>query len=208
MEIIKNRRLLQAPIPVKDISTEEIENITKILTTEIIKHGGIGLSANQLGLDVRACIINVIGPDPLVLINPRIVERSTDTIAYVEQCLSDEKSMKKPVKTVRHKTVAVECDNLGRVEFAPTYPEGRNWKTSEEFFSDTGLLECVCVQHEIDHLDGILMTDSSRKYSATVIAPKKYGRNERVMLKLPSGETEFMKYKKALPMLKYGCEIL
>jgi peptide deformylase len=206
MKIIKDKATLRKPIETKKLSTNEVDTITKTLTEEHALHGGLGLSANQLGLDVRACIVNVI--DPLVLINPRITKRSQETIAYAEQCLSDDKSLKKPVKTVRHKSVTVECDNLGTIEFTPNYVEGRNWKTAEEFYSDQGLLECVCVQHEIDHLDGILMTHSSRKYSATVIAEKKYGRNQRVMIKTPDGKTEFMKYKKAVPFLKMGCTII
>ena len=71
-----------------------------------------------------------------------------------------------------------------------------------------GLLECVVAQHEIDHLDGILITDEIRKYTQTITKKKKYGRNERVMVKLSNGETEFMKYKKAEPLLLEGAEIL
>jgi hypothetical protein len=116
--------------------------------------------------------------------------------------------MRKPVKTVRHKSFTVECDNLGTVVFSADIEEGKEWKDSNEFFSDEGLLECVCAQHEIDHLDGILITDSSRRYTTTVTREKKYGRNERVMVKLPNGDTEFMKYKKAEPLLTVGAEIL
>jgi hypothetical protein len=116
--------------------------------------------------------------------------------------------MRKPIKTVRHKSFTVECDNLGAVIFSSDKEEGETWETSEEFYSDEGLLECVCAQHEIDHLNGILITDSSRKYTQTIVREKKYGRNERVMVKLSNGDTEFMKYKKAEPLLKSGAEIL
>jgi len=212
MKIVKNRSELKRVVELIDLTKEETDLITELLTTELTKKGGIGLAINQLVVDTifpikgRACIVNVI--DPLVLINPKIIKRSTENIAYAEQCLSDDKSMKKPVKTVRSKSVTVECDNLGIVEFGPTANALEPWKTSEDFFNDQGMLECVCVQHEIDHLDGILMTDSARRYSTTVTAPKKYGRNERVMVKLPDDTTEFMKYKKALPMLAHGCTIL
>ena len=65
---------------------------------------------------------------------------------------------------------------------------------------------CWQWQHEIDHLDGILITDEIRKYTQTITKKKKYGRNERVMVKL-SGETEFMKYKKVVePLLLEGVE--
>lgn len=205
MKLIKNPSKLKTPLENKPMTQEEIDKISTTLLQELTRHGGIGLSANQIGLDVRACVINV--KEPLVLINPRVTEVSDDVVAYVEQCLSIPKSMRKPLKTVRHKSFTVECDNLGTVIFSPD-SETNTWKDSNEFFSDEGLLECVCAQHEIDHLDGILITDSRRRYSATYTAPKKYGRNERVMVKLSNGTTEFMKYKKAEPLLKLGAEIL
>lgn len=204
MNLITNPLKLRSVVEPKKMTSEDINNITLILLAGLKKYGGIGLSANQLGLDVRACIINV--KEPLVLINPKIVEASEHTVAYVEQCLSIPKSMRKPVKTVRHKSVTIECDNLGTVVFQPDYVEGREWKDANEFFGDLGLLECVCAQHEIDHLNGVLINDEIRRYSTTYRAPKTYGRNEMVMVKLPNGETEFMKYKNAQKMI--GAEIL
>lgn len=204
MRLIKEPNKLKKVIEPTPMSQSEIDEISTILLQELTKHGGIGLSANQIGLDKRACVINV--KDPLVLINPRIVETSQDTVAYVEQCLSIPKSMRKPVTTVRHRQIAVECDNLGTVVFTPDAKE--QWKNSDEFYSDEGMLECVVAQHEIDHLNGKLITDSDRKYTTTIRREKKYGRNERVMVKLSDGSTEFMKYKKAEPLLSQGAEIL
>ena len=203
MNLIKNPSKLKTPLVSKPMTQEQIDDISTILLEELTNHGGIGLSANQIGLDIRACVINV--KEPLVLINPVVTEVSKETVAYVEQCLSLDKTMKKPVKTIRHKSFTVECDNLGTVIFSS---DSNEWKDSNEFFGDEGLLECVCAQHEIDHLNGILITDTIRRYTTTVTAPKKYGRNERVMVKLPNGNTEFMKYKKAEPLLSIGCEIL
>lgn len=205
MQIVKDKFKLSKPVQPSKLSAKDIQQITDTLTTELAKHGGIGLSANQLGLDVRACIINV--KEPLVLINPTIVERSEDAVAYAEQCLSIDKTLKSPVKTIRSKRVVVECDNLGTVIFSADN-QFNDWKDANEFFGDTGLMECVCAQHEIDHLDGILITDPSRRYSTTYIAPKSYGRNEMVMVKLPDGKTEFMKYKKAQKLLEVGAEIV
>jgi len=205
MKLIKDPNKLRGVIPPKPMTQEEIDKVSTTLLQELKRHGGIGLSANQIGLDVRACVINV--KEPLILINPKVTEVSKDTVAYVEQCLSLDKTMRKPVKTVRHKSFTLECDNLGTVIFSPDKTES-DWKDSDEFFSDEGLLECVCAQHEIDHLNGKLITDSDRRYTQTIIREKKYGRNERVMVKLPNGDTEFMKYKKAEPLLKSGAEIL
>ena len=204
MRLIKDPNKLRKPLEGKPMTQEQIDEISTTLLTELKRHGGIGLSANQIGLDVRACVINV--KEPLVLINPRVTEVSQDTVAYVEQCLSLDKTMRKPVKTVRHKSFTVECDNLGTVIFSPDKKDG--WENSDEFFSDEGLLETVCAQHEIDHLNGILITDSIRRYTTTVTSTKKYGRNDRVMVKLANGDTEFMKYKKAQPLLSQGAEIL
>jgi len=203
MTLIKNPLRLTKQIQPSQLTQEQIDDISVKLLDGLKQYGGIGLSANQIGLDVRACVINVV--EPLVLINPRVVEVSQDTVAYVEQCLSIPKSMRKPIKTVRHKSITIECDNLGTVVFSPDNKIG-NWKDGEEFFQDSGLLECVCAQHEIDHLNGVLITDPIRRYNPTYYAPKRYGRNEMVMVKLPNGETEFMKYKKA--QLIPGVEVI
>ena len=204
MRLVTDQSKLKKVVEPQPMTQEEIDLVSTKLLEGLAKHGGVGLAANQIGLDVRACVINV--KEPLVLINPTVVEVSEEVVAYVEQCLSIPKTMRKPLKTVRHKSFTVECDNLGTVLFSPDSKQG--WKDSNEFFSDEGLLECVVAQHEIDHLNGILMTDPRRRYTTTVTSTKKYGRNERVMVKLPNGTTEFMKYKKAETLLSLGAEIL
>lgn len=202
MKLIQDPNKLKTKIEPTPFTQQEIDEISVTLLQELKRHGGIGLSANQIGINKRACVINV--KEPLVLINPRVAEVSEESVAYVEQCLSMPKTMRKPVTTVRFKTITVECDNLGTVIFSPDSKE--EWKDSNEFYNDEGMLECVVAQHEIDHLEGRLITD--RRYTTTITRGKKYGRNERVMVKLPNGDTEFMKYKKAEPMLKLGAEIL
>ena len=202
MKLIQDPSKLKTKIEPTPFTQEEIDEISVTLLQELKKHGGIGLSANQIGINKRACVINV--KEPLVLINPRVSEVSEESVVYVEQCLSMPKTMRKPVQTVRFKTLTVECDNLGTVIFSPDSKE--EWKNSEEFYNDEGMLECVVAQHEIDHLEGRLITD--RRYTQTITRGKKYGRNERVMVKLADGSTEFMKYKKAEPLLSQGAEIL
>ena len=202
MKLIQDPNKLKTKIEPTPFTQQEIDEISVTLLQELKRHGGIGLSANQIGINKRACVINV--KEPLVLINPRVAEVSEESVVYVEQCLSMPKTMRKPVQTVRFKTITVECDNLGTVIFSPNSKE--EWKTSEEFYNDEGMLECVVAQHEIDHLEGRLITD--RRYTQTITREKKYGRNERVMVKLADGSTEFMKYKKAEPLLSQGAEIL
>ena len=206
MKLIKEPSKLRTQLLPRPMSQSDVDTISEKLKTELEKHGGLGLSANQIGLTDRVCLINV--KDPLILVNPKVTQASKETVVYIEQCLSLDKTMAKPVRTLRHESFTVECDNLGTVIFSPDKKGGEQWKDSEEFYADAGLLECVCAQHEIDHLNGILITDSKRKYSTTFIAPKKYGRNDRVMVKLSDGTTEFMKYKKAEPLIAQGAEIL
>ena len=187
----------------KNKSEEEV--ISAALFTALKKEKGFGLSANQIGVDKRICVINI--KEPMVLVNPKIVKRSEDAVQYIESCLSLPKTMRKPKNTVRSISITVETDNLGTVEFGADEKdkiglEGHN------YFADEGLLECVVAQHEIDHLDGILITDQIRAYNIQRVSEKKYGRNEKVMVKSPEGDTDFMKYKKAVPLLEKGYEIV
>ena len=187
----------------KNKSEEEV--ISAALFTALEKEKGFGLSANQIGVDKRMCVINI--KEPMVLINPKITKRSEEAVQYIESCLSLPKTMRKPKNTVRSVSVTVETDNLGTVEFGPDEKD-KIGTEGHNYFCDEGLLECVVAQHEIDHLDGILITDSIRAYNIQRVSEKKYGRNDKVMVKSPDGETDFMKYKKAVPLLEKGYQIV
>jgi|TARA_Y100001958_G_C21241513_1_gene569393 peptide deformylase len=204
-KIVQNISELKKPLTSLPKNKDEQDVIAAALFTALKREKGYGLSANQIGIDKRVCVINT--QDPLVLVNPRITNRSEEAVVYIESCLSLPKSMRKPVKTVRSTSITVETDNLGTIEFGPSEPD-KIGTEGHNYFGDEGLLECVVAQHEIDHLDGILITDSVRRYTQTIKTSKKYGRNERVMVKLSDGSTEFMKYKKAEPLLSQGAEIL
>ena len=187
----------------KNKSEEEV--ISAALFTALEKEKGFGLSANQIGVDKRMCVINI--KEPMVLINPKITKRSEEAVQYIESCLSLPKTMRKPKNTVRSVSVTVETDNLGTVEFGPDEKD-KIGTEGHNYFGDEGLLDCVVAQHEIDHLDGILITDSIRAYNIQRVSEKKYGRNDKVMVKSPDGETDFMKYKKAVPLLEIGYQIV
>lgn len=184
--------------------TEE-DVISAALFTALEKEKGFGLSANQIGIDKRMCVINI--KEPMILVNPKIVKRSEEAVQYIESCLSLPKTMRKPKNTVRSISITVETDNLGTVEFGPDEKD-KIGTEGHNYFADEGLLECVVAQHEIDHLDGILITDSVRAYNIQRVSEKKFGRNDKVMVKSPDGDTEFIKYKKAVPLLERGYEIV
>ena len=98
MTLIKDPTKLRTPLSSQPLSQKDIDIVSDKLTTELTKHGGLGLSANQIGLTDRVCLINV--KEPLLLVNPRVIEASKETVVYIEQCLSLDKTMAKPVKTI------------------------------------------------------------------------------------------------------------
>ena len=173
--------------PCKKVSVKEGEKIATELFEILNKRkDGIGLAANQVGINKRVAILNI--KEPIVLINPMIVETS-DIIQYYEGCLS---FPNKTCNTTRYKYVIIECDNYeSRLYFGPSNNE-----------DELGLLESVCVQHEIDHLNGVRIMD--REYKLKPIkAKKKFGRNE--MVGITDGKTyKEIKYKKALPLIESG----
>lgn len=200
MKIVTKKNKLTTPT--EKVSVEEGEQIAKKLIEALDDFGGVGLAANQIGINKNVCIVNCREEDePKVLINPRCVSSSEDRVIYIEGCLS---IPGKRVKTIRHKTVKIACDNwVNEIEFGPDNDE----LTQENFWEDQGLLECVCIQHEIGHLNGELITDPDIRFKQPPLKSQKFGRNEKVMLS-KDGETQFVKYKKAEPLLSDGWEII
>ena len=187
--IIKDKTKLEEKC--SPVSIQEGEEIGVRLLHELREsENGIGLAANQIGINKRVCVVNV--KEPLVLINPKIVEKSKEQFIFPEGCLSFPNDK---VKTTRHQDIVVEADNhKGRLSFSA------NSKDINDAF------ECVCVQHEIDHLDGITMFDREFKSEPIVKgknAPQKIGRNEKVTI-TKGTESKVLKYKKVQLMLEDG----
>jgi len=141
------------------VSVEEGETIAgKLFQVLNKRRDGIGLAANQVGIDAQVAVVNV--KEPIVLVNPEIVSKEEE-IRYYEGCLS---YPKKGCHTKRYKTIEVKVDNM---ESNMTFGAGD---------TDLDLLESVCVQHEIDHLNGIVCMD--RQMVTTIVNEKKVNRNE------------------------------
>jgi len=166
---------------------EEGEKIGAQLLKELTEsESGIGLAANQIGINKRVCVINV--KEPLVLINPKIVETSEETFVFPEGCLS---FPNKHIRTTRFVEVTVEADN---------HEDNLSFSAKSEDINDA--FETACVQHEIDHLDGVTMFDREWKQEP-IKAEKKIGRNDKVLIAC-GDESKVMKYKKAEPLLEDG----
>ena len=161
----------------KEVSIDEGLDIAKDLFNVLNKRkDGIGLAANQVGIDASVAVVNV--REPIILINPKII-KAWDEIPYYEGCLS---YPKKGVQTERYKNIIIKTEQEESDWYfsgAPNPSDGRgSWEDSQRKKEDAELrlLETVCVQHEIDHLNGIVCMD--RQMVTTIVNEKKVNRNE------------------------------
>jgi peptide deformylase len=186
----------------KEVSLEEGNKIaTELFQILAERKDGIGLAANQVGIDASVAVVNV--REPIILINPEIVEVSEE-IPYYEGCLSFKG---KGIQTKRYKNIVITTEQEeGELYFSgaenPSDGKG-SWEESSDKRQDQELrlLEAVCIQHEIDHLNG--MTIHDRQMITTIVNKEKYGRNEIVMI-TDGKETKDLKYKKAKPFIDSG----
>ena len=186
----------------REVSIEEGEQIaTKLFQILNERKDGIGLAANQVGIDAQVAVVNVI--EPLVLINPKIIKKEAE-IPFYEGCLS---YPGKGIHTTRYRDVIVQTAQSESGWYfsgaeSPTDGKG-SWEKEQGKKQDAELrtLESVCVQHEIDHLNGIVCMD--RGVDTTVRVEKKPGRNQLVTIK-KGDAVKVLKYKKAQNFLNQG----
>jgi len=178
--------------PTKETDLKTAQKIAVDLFHTLNSEGGLGLSANQIGENKSVCVVNVT--DPFFLLNPKIVKKKKE-IVYREGCLSIPDKM---VKTNRYEKIWVEADNVDdTMIFGP--------EKSNQVDNDLLVLESVCVQHEIDHLNGLTIYDREFKL-IPLVSEKKYGRNEIITISKGT-ETLEVKYKKGIPYLTKGWKI-
>jgi hypothetical protein len=191
---MKVQKINQSPITQEDI-TEYRGKISKL--------DGYVFNAADINMDKRIITIRLGNiEDQLILVNPTVVKTSEQPLVYFEK---DTYKDTKVRKTIRYPYLLINTDNLGQVEFKA---EKNDWKDSDEFFGDVGLLEAVLVQRAMDAIDGIDITHPTRQYSETITKDKQPGRNERVMLQGPAGEMEFVKSKKVDSYLQKGWNLI
>ena len=186
----------------REVSVEEGLSIaTELFQILNKRRDGIGLASNQVGIDAQVAVVNVI--EPLVLINPKIISKE-NPITYYEGCLS---YPGKGVSTQRYRDVIVETaqsESGWYFSGAPSLNDNSkgSWEKDQVKNKDERrLLEVICVQHEIDHLNGI--TINERQIDTTYVAEKKFGRNELVTIK-KGDAVKIIKYKKAQNLLNQG----
>lgn len=142
-----------APDPVLSIRSDSVDpvdiddNMRQLLNEMVaimLRDDGVGLAANQVGITKRIIVLNLSEDEsschPIKLINPEILWRSEETVAIKEGCLS----------------------------LPGIYPEIiRSREVEVQYLDENGVSQKIrrdgiigrCLQHEIDHLDGILSID-------------------------------------------------
>ena len=187
----------------KEVSVEEGMAIATKLFQILNERGdGIGLAANQVGIDAQVAVVNVT--EPLVLINPKYIKKENE-IVYGEGCLSYPGHA---IRTKRYRDVVIQTAQsesgwyFSGAEIPADESRG-SWEVErKKKDSDLRLLESVCVQHEIDHLNGITIHDREIKIEPTKVE-KKIGRNQLVTIK-KGDAVKVLKYKKAHNLLNQG----
>ena len=137
-----NPILTQKAEPVDNID-DEIQSIIDNMTGLMYENSGIGLAANQVGIAKRIIVFDINykekGPDLTVLINPTIIF-SEQEIDFEEGCLSVPDFLG---KITRKKYIKAQgIDRHGN----PINIEAED-------------LTAICMQHEIDHINGVLILD-------------------------------------------------
>jgi peptide deformylase len=149
-------RELAVPVArVDDLLRRQVERMRRAL----VAADGAGLAATQVGLLRRLFVYRVERDGPVeVLVNPRVVARSEETELFAEGCLS-------------YLAVTVAVERPSAVRIIGEDVEGRAVTIEAEGF------EASLLQHEIDHLDGILTLDRAepaerRRAIAALLAPR------------------------------------
>jgi len=189
------KRIEKTPVTNEELN-EYKEKISKL-------ENEYAVNASDVGMDKRIVTIKFGGEyDDLTLVNPKVTETSKEMVVYFEKELDKKQKVR---KTARHQWFKIDTDNLGIVEFSS---DKKEWEDQEEYMNDLGLFECITAQRLIDSIDGVSINSPIRRYSGQIKAEKTPGRNERVMLQSPEGEMEFVKYKKAQPLLDKGYQLV
>jgi|TARA_B110000238_G_scaffold197205_1_gene239349 peptide deformylase len=136
-----DNRLRTKAIDVAEVD-HKIRGIVDDMFDTMYEENGVGLAATQVNIHQKIVVIDVSEDkkEPLVFINPEIINKSDETLINEEGCLSVPGCY---AKVDRHAQVTIKALD-------------RNGK---EFTLDGDELLSICIQHELDHLQGILFVD-------------------------------------------------
>jgi peptide deformylase len=158
------RKILTEPNSVlrqKSLIVEKVDGDLQRLMDDMLETmyaaPGIGLAAIQVGEPKRVIVLDISRNDepknPMCFVNPEISEKSKNNLTYEEGCLS-----------VPGQFAEINRPDGCLVKYMDYYGQPREIRA-------TGLL-ATCIQHEVDHLEGILFIDYLSKLKKTMITKK------------------------------------
>ena len=145
----------------KSLSVENVDKDIQILMDDMLETmyaaPGIGLAAIQVGIPKRVIVLDIKQKEgqknPIYLINQEIIEKSKNNSTYEEGCLS-----------VPGQFAEIDRPDKCHVKYLDYYGEKKEIKAE-------GML-ATCIQHEMDHLEGILFIDYLSRLKKTMIIKK------------------------------------
>lgn len=155
---IGNPILREMASPVQNIDSPDVQTLVDLMLGIVFERNGVGLAAPQIGYSSRVIVVashpNVRYPHaplmkPMEMINPLIVSHSQDVEEEEEGCLS---VRGRRANVLRYSAIAL------------TYYNRHGQKQTKEF---NGFIARI-IQHEIDHLNGILFVDHVKENRKTV----------------------------------------
>jgi len=151
-----NKILRQVSLPVKSFGKEEQILMDDMLET-MYHANGIGLAAIQVGVPKRIIVMDISKNNekkkPMYFVNPIIKNKNSNYSTYEEGCLS-----------VPDQFAEIDRPSECEVEYL-------DYNGNKKLLNASGLL-ATCIQHEIDHLEGILFIDYLSKLKKSMIIKK------------------------------------
>ena len=151
-----NKLLRQVSMPVEKVGDQERQLMDDMLDT-MYSANGIGLAAIQIGVPKRIIVMDLSKDEnkkePMYFVNPVIKNKNLEKAKYEEGCLS-----------VPNQFAEIERPNSCEVEYL-------DYNGKKKILKADGLL-ATCIQHEMDHLEGILFIDYLSKLKKSMIIKK------------------------------------
>ena len=151
-----NKILRQKSLPVEKVD-KDLQKLMDDMLETMYAAPGIGLAAIQVGVPKRVIVLDISRKDepksPLYFVNPEIANKSKNNSTYEEGCLS-----------VPGQFAEIDRPDKCNVKFLDYYGQPKEIEAQ-------GML-ATCIQHEIDHLEGILFIDYLSKLKKTMIIKK------------------------------------
>ena len=151
-----NRILRQKSLPVDKVD-DNLQKLMDDMLETMYAAPGIGLAAIQVGVTKRVIVLDIARKDepknPMYFVNPEIIKKSKNNSTYEEGCLS-----------VPGQFAEIDRPDKCHVKYLDYYGQPKEIKAE-------GML-ATCIQHEMDHLEGILFIDYLSKLKKSIIVKK------------------------------------